>query len=74
MWVLLAYHSWGDHAFVAACARCQRTWTLSRKMEMPQNSMLVVEMFDVWGINFMGPFPKSFGNEYILVAMDYMSK
>ena len=41
---------------------------------MPQNSMLVVEMFDVWGINFMGPFPKSFGNEYILVAMDYMSK
>ena len=22
----------------------------------------------------MGPFPKSYGNEYILVAVDYMSK
>lgn len=43
-------------------------------MEMPQNNMLVVEMFDMWGIDFMGPFLKSFGNEYILVVVDYMSK
>lgn len=41
---------------------------------MPQNHLLVVDMFDVWGINFMCSFPKSFGNEYILVAVDYMSK
>lgn len=36
--------------------------------------MLVVELVDVWGIDFIGPFPKSFGCEYILVVVDYMSK
>ncbi|GJW49363.1 reverse transcriptase domain-containing protein [Tanacetum coccineum] len=30
--------------------------------------------FDVWGIDFMGPFPSSRGNKYILVAVDYLSK
>ena len=33
-----------------------------------------VEIFDVWGIDFMGPFIPSFGNLYILVAVDYVSK
>ena len=33
-----------------------------------------VEIFDVWGIDFMGPFPQSHGNKYILVAVDYVSK
>ncbi|NAW23499.1 transposase family protein, partial [Salmonella sp. gx-f9] len=41
---------------------------------MPQTYMLSCEIFDVWGIDFMGPFPSSFGNKYILVAVDYMSK
>ena len=41
---------------------------------MPLNPILVVEIFDVWGIDFMGPFPPSFGFEYILVAVDYVSK
>lgn len=36
--------------------------------------MLVIELFDLWGIDIMGPFSKSFGNEYILVIVDYMSK
>ena len=31
-------------------------------------------MFDVWGIDFMGPFPPSYGHKYILVAVDYVSK
>lgn len=62
------------HAFVAVCNKCQCTRALHREIEMPQNNMLVVKMFDVWGIDFMGLFPKSFGNEYILVVMDYMSK
>lgn len=31
-------------------------------------------MFDVWGIEFMGPFPTSFGKNYHLVAIDYVSK
>ena len=41
---------------------------------MPLTSNLVIEVFDVWGIDFMGPFPASFGNTYILVAVDYVSK
>ncbi|CAA7013154.1 unnamed protein product [Microthlaspi erraticum] len=42
---------------------------------MPQNPILEVEVFDVWGIDFMGPFdPSSHGNRYILVAVDYVSK
>ena len=48
--------------------------TVSQRDMMPLNSILVVELFDVWGINFMGPFPHSFGCEYILVAVDYVSK
>ncbi|GKD32128.1 reverse transcriptase domain-containing protein [Tanacetum coccineum] len=41
---------------------------------MPQNSIQVCEIFDVWGIDFMGQFPSSRGNKYILVAVDYLSK
>ncbi|CAM8908299.1 unnamed protein product [Rhodiola kirilowii] len=41
---------------------------------MPQQSILAVELFVVWGIDFMGPFPPSYGNQYILVAVDYVSK
>src|ERR1043165_4247137 len=41
---------------------------------MPQKGILEVEIFDVWGIDFMGPFPSSFGNNYILVAVDYVFK
>ena len=41
---------------------------------MPLNNILEVELFDVWGIDFMGPFPSSFNNLYILVAVDYVSK
>ena len=40
---------------------------------MPLNPILVVELFDVWGIDFMGPFPTSFGYAYILVGVDYVS-
>ena len=41
---------------------------------MPLTPIFVVEIFDVWGIDFMRPFPPSLGNEYILVAVDYVSK
>ena len=33
-----------------------------------------VEIFDYWGIDFMGPLPSSYRNVYILVAVDYVSK
>ena len=41
---------------------------------MPLTSVLEVELFDVLGIDFMGPYPPSFGNLYILLAVDYVSK
>nr|GFA88889.1 reverse transcriptase domain-containing protein [Tanacetum cinerariifolium] len=47
---------------------------ISQRDEMPQNSIQVCETFDVWGIDFMGPFPSSKGNKYILVSVDYLSK
>nr|GEY26384.1 reverse transcriptase domain-containing protein [Tanacetum cinerariifolium] len=53
---------------------CQRQGKISQRDEMQQNSIQVCEIFDVWGINFMGPFPSSKGNKYILVAVDYLSK
>ncbi|XP_075084805.1 uncharacterized protein LOC142168050 [Nicotiana tabacum] len=56
------------------CDRCQRTGTITRKHEMPLQNILAVELFDVWGIDFMGPFPYSNGHRYILVAVDYVSK
>ena len=41
---------------------------------MPLQFILEEEIFDIWGIEFMGPFPPSKGKEYILVAVDYVSK
>jgi Integrase core domain/Integrase zinc binding domain len=61
-------------AYVVACDKCQRTCNISRRHEMPQNAILEIELFDVWGIDFMGPFPSSYGNKFILVAVDYVSK
>lgn len=40
----------------------------------PFNPILVIELFDVWGIDFMGPSVSSDRMKYILVAVDYMSK
>ncbi|GJU88601.1 reverse transcriptase domain-containing protein [Tanacetum coccineum] len=56
------------------CEICQRQGKISQRDEMPQNSIQVCEIFDIWGIDFMGPFPSSRGNKYILVAVDYLSK
>nr|GEY24772.1 reverse transcriptase domain-containing protein [Tanacetum cinerariifolium] len=49
-------------------------YTARKKDEMPQNSIQVCEIFDVSGIDFMGPFPSLRGKKYILVAVDYLSK
>ena len=47
---------------------------ISIRHEMPLHGILVVKLFDVWGIDFMRPFPSSFGNLYILLVVDYVSK
>nr|CAN79122.1 hypothetical protein VITISV_011712 [Vitis vinifera] len=62
------------HIMCRSCDRCQRLGKLTKRNQMPMNPILIVELFDVWGIDFMGPFPMSFGNSYILVGVDYFSK
>ncbi|GJT75606.1 reverse transcriptase domain-containing protein [Tanacetum coccineum] len=62
------------YEFVKTCGTCQKQGKISQRDEMPQNAIQVCEIFDLWGIDFMGPFPSSRGNKYILVAVDYLSK
>ncbi|XP_062006012.1 uncharacterized protein LOC133723212 [Rosa rugosa] len=62
------------HAFCMTCDRCQRTGNLGSRNQMPLTNILIVEIFYVWGIDFMGPFPSSYGFLYILLAVDYVSK
>ncbi|WKA01512.1 hypothetical protein VitviT2T_019792 [Vitis vinifera] len=79
MKVLQSGFSWPSlfkdaHTMCRSCDRCQRLENLTRRNQMPMNPILIVDLFDVWGIDFMGPFPMSFGNSYILVRVDYVSK
>nr|GEY26390.1 reverse transcriptase domain-containing protein [Tanacetum cinerariifolium] len=62
------------HEFDKNCDSCQRQGKISQQNEMPQNSIQTCEIFDVWGIDFMGQFSSSRGNKYIFVAVDYLSK
>ncbi|GJW57708.1 reverse transcriptase domain-containing protein [Tanacetum coccineum] len=66
------YHD--AHDLVKSCDSCQCQGKIWQRDEMTQNAIQVCEIFDVWGIDFMGPFPSSQGNKYILVAVDYLSK
>ena len=47
---------------------------ISKRNILPLNQILEIELFIVWGIDFMGSYPSSFGNQYVLVAVDYVSK
>nr|GEZ87223.1 reverse transcriptase domain-containing protein [Tanacetum cinerariifolium] len=59
---------------VKRCDSCQRQGEVSQKDEIPHNFIQICKIFDMWGIDFMGPLPSSKGNKYILVAVDYLSK
>jgi len=63
-----------SHVFCKTCENYQKLGSISKRHMMPLNSIPVIEIFDCWGIDFMGPFPSSFGFLYILVAVDYISK
>ena len=63
-----------SYTLVKTCDWCQHMGNISRQQELPLKNILEVESFDVWGIDFMGPFPPSFGFVYILLVVDYMSK
>ncbi|KAM2479405.1 hypothetical protein PS1_003146 [Malus domestica] len=60
--------------FCMTCDRCQRMGNIGAKDQMSQTPIFSIEIFYVWGINFMSPFPSSHGFNYILLVMDYVSK
>ncbi|GKB11395.1 putative nucleotidyltransferase, ribonuclease H [Tanacetum coccineum] len=60
--------------YVSKCDACQKSRNISSRNEMPQNNIQVCDVFDVWGLDFIGPFPDLRGNKYILMAVDYVSK
>ncbi|GJZ19954.1 reverse transcriptase domain-containing protein [Tanacetum coccineum] len=60
--------------YVMRCDAWQRSGNISSRSEMPQNNIQVCDVFNIWGLDFMGPFPNLKGNKYILVAVDYVSK
>ena len=62
------------HTMCKECDKFQRLGKISRRHMMPLNPILVVDFFDVWGIDFMGPFPSSLRYLYILVGVNYVSK
>jgi hypothetical protein len=62
------------HNFCKRCLECQKLGRVTRRNMMPMSPILEIEVFDCWGIDFIGPFPQYFGNLYILLAVDYVSK
>ncbi|XP_070029294.1 uncharacterized protein [Nicotiana sylvestris] len=59
---------------VKICDECQCAGGVSKKNEIPLTTILEIDIFDVWGIEFMVPFVSSCENTYILVVVDYVSK
>ena len=39
------------HIMCRSCDRCQRLGKLTRRNQMPMNPILIVDLFDVWGID-----------------------
>lgn len=63
-----------DQDFMKACDQCHRTGSIGKKQKMPLKGIPKVELFNVCDLDFIGPFLKSFGKEYILVGVEYVSK
>ena len=60
--------------YCRGCMKCQKAGTISRRNMMPLSPILIIDIFDVWGIDFMGPFVNSNSYTYILVGVCYVSK
>jgi hypothetical protein len=50
-----------SYTYCASCECCQKLGSISRRNMIPLNPFMIVEIFDVWGIDFMRPFPNSYG-------------
>ena len=61
------------YAHVKAYDACQRMRNIFRRTKCLSTISLKLSCL-MCGIDFMGPFPSSFFNQYILVAVNYISK
>jgi len=60
---------------VQACDSCQRAGRPRQSDEIPLNPQLVIEPFERWALDFVGPIsPPSNQKTYILVATEYVTK
>jgi hypothetical protein len=60
--------------YVKDCDKCQCVGYIGKRNEMPMNYSLPLEPFDLWGFDFMGPFPSSTTKHtHILVAVAYVT-
>ena len=60
------------HNFAKSCDRYRQDGGMFRRHELLLNPILVIKLFDVWGIGYMGAFLSSHGMKYILMAVDYI--
>jgi hypothetical protein len=60
--------------FLVTCPECQRSGNISQRNALLLNNNVQIDLFDVWGIDFMGPFVNSNGYDHILVIIDCVSK
>ena len=64
--------------FCKTCARYKQLEGVTKRSMMPLTPILIIDIFDCWGLDFMGPSPPPppppYGYLYILLAVDYVSK
>jgi len=61
--------------YVRACDNCQRIGQPNHRDEMPLNPQVILEPFERWALDFVGPInPPSNQRVYILVCTYYMTK
>jgi hypothetical protein len=60
--------------FIQRCGACQRHENINSRDDISLTNNLQIELFDVWRIDYVGPFSKLKNCEYILVVVDYISK
>ena len=64
-------------AYVKRCDTCQRMGKPTPRDGMALQPIIPLKPFEKWGIDFVGPISlptKGLRNEYILVAVDYVTK
>jgi len=62
------------HEYFKHYRHYQQLGKLSRKDMVSLTPIIVVDIFEVWQIDCVRLFSKSFKNEYILLCVDYLSK